>query len=116
MTDAVAAYPGAPVAQAGMTKRGPGMVVVLGLVTFGIYAWYWAIKTKTDLNRNGAEKIPTAWIWLIPVVGGLYWWWKYAKGAEKVTNGGVSAVALFVLTLFVAPVGWYLAQSAYNKV
>ena len=61
------------------------MVFLLSILTFGIYGWYWFIKTKDEMNKMG-EKIPTAWIWLIPVVGSFWWLWKYAEGVEHVSK------------------------------
>jgi len=42
-----------------MKNRNVIAVVLLPFVTFGIYGIYWFVKTKGELNQNGAD-IPTA--------------------------------------------------------
>lgn len=75
------------------------IVFILYFVTFGIYSWYWNVKTKDEMNKLGAC-IPTAWIWLIPIVGAIWWEWKYCQGVESVTKGTFSAVLVFLLRIF----------------
>ncbi len=97
-----------------MKNRGIAAVILLPFVTFGIYALYWFVKTKGELNEKGAE-IPTAWLLIIPLVN-IYWMYKYYEGAEKVTDKKVSAVLMFVLGLFVTSlVPMALCQDAYNN-
>ena len=33
-----------------MTTRGPMMVFLLTIVTFGLYALYWMVVTKNEMN------------------------------------------------------------------
>lgn len=65
-------------------KRSPGIVILLSIVTCGIYAWYWVYcvskETKDFLGDDsinpGLEvllSIITCGIYL------LYWFYKYAK-------------------------------------
>ena len=61
-----------------ITQRNPVLVIVLSFVTFGIYAIYWVVKTKGEINSLGA-KIPTAWLMIIPIAN-LYFFYKYAEG------------------------------------
>jgi hypothetical protein len=97
-----------------MTKRSPIQVFLFGIITIGIYSWYWLIKTKTELNQRGGQ-IPTAWIWLIPFVGFLYWDWKYAQAVSAATNKFTPAVAM-ILLIFTGPIAHAVFQSAYNEV
>ncbi len=98
-----------------MTKRSPLAVFIFALITIGIYSWYWSVKTKTELNQRGAT-IPTCWIWLIPFVGGLYWFVKYAQGVETVTGGQKSTVAAFLWLFLLGPIGEAVLQGSYNNV
>ncbi len=98
-----------------MKKRNPAAVLLIGFFTLGIYSWYWAVKTKGELNNSGAEHIPTAWIWLIPIVGTIWWYWKYSEGAEHVTSKEVSAVLAFILLWLLGPIGQAIMQNYYNK-
>ena len=97
-----------------MKKRSPLAVFLLAFLTIGLYSWYWAVKTKGELNQRGGS-VPTAWIWLLPFVGGLYWQWKYSAAVEKVTSGQTSAVASFLLIIFTGMIGQAVLQSKYNK-
>lgn len=97
-----------------MTKRSPVGVVLLTLITCGIYGIVWYVKTKEEMNRLGAS-IPTAWLLIIPLVN-IYWVWKYAEGVQLVTKGAQSAVTIFLLLLFCGIIGMPLAQSAFNSI
>ena len=97
-----------------MEKRSVVGVVLLPFVTFGIYALYWLVKTKGELNSRGAE-IPTAWLIIVPIAN-IYWTWKYFEGAEKVTGSKVNGVLMFVLYLVgFSIVSMALCQDAYNN-
>lgn len=97
-----------------MRQRSVVGVVLFPLLTFGIYGLYWLVSTKKELNTNGAD-IPTAWLIIIPLAN-IYWLWKYYEGAEKVTNGKVSGVLMFVLGLFITNlIPYAICQDAYNK-
>jgi hypothetical protein len=50
-----------------MKRRSVAAVLILSIVTFGIYAIVWAVKTKEEMNALGAQ-IPTAWLLIIPLI------------------------------------------------
>jgi hypothetical protein len=95
-----------------MTQRSPIVVVLLTLVTFGIYALIWHVKTKNEMNRVYGTAIPTAWWLLVPFVGGLYWLWKWSEGAEKAT--GTSGITVFLLMFVIPIVGIPVMTSKFN--
>ncbi len=97
-----------------MKKRSPIAVFLLGLVTIGFYSWYWAVKTKGEMNRLG-EKIPTAWIWLIPFVGSIWWYWKYSEGVEHITNEKLNWVMAFIVLFLLGNIGQAIVQDFFNK-
>jgi hypothetical protein len=96
-----------------MKQRSPAAVFLLSLITFGIYALVWEVKTKGELTSQGAD-IPTAWLLIIPLAN-LYWIWKYCVGVEKVSNGQISAVLALILMLLLSIVGFAILQSEFNK-
>ena len=51
------------------------LVYLFSIITFGIYALYWMVSTKNEINSLGA-KIPTAWLLIVPIAN-LYWIYKY---------------------------------------
>ena len=97
-----------------MQRRDPLMVAVLSIVTFGIYALVWYVKTKNEMNTQGA-RIPTAWLIIIPIAN-IYWMWMYCVGVETVTKGGLGGAVAFLLLLFLGPIGMAIIQSSLNKV
>lgn len=97
-----------------MTNRHPVMVIVLSLLTCGIYHIYWYVVTKTEMNARGAD-IPTAWLILIPFVN-IYWLWRWSQGVERVTNASLGAVPALLLAWFLPVIGAAIIQSYFNKV
>jgi cytochrome bd-type quinol oxidase subunit 2 len=95
-----------------MLKRSPITVLLLSIVTCGIYALIWQIKTKDEMNRSYRAGIPTAWLILVPIVGVLYWGWKWSEGAEKAT--GMSAISVFLLMVLVPVVAIPVMTSKFN--
>jgi uncharacterized membrane protein YjgN (DUF898 family) len=97
-----------------MTKRNPVVVLLLTLITFGIYGIYWEVVTKGEMVKKGAD-IPTALLIIVPVAN-LWWAYKYCMGVEKVTNGKMSGVLALVLMLVLGLVGMAIIQDAFNNV
>lgn len=98
-----------------MKQRNPLAVFLLPIVTFGIYSWYWLVKTKGEMNKLGQD-IPTAWIWLIPMVGGVWWMWKYSEGVENISNGKLSGVLAFILLFLLGNIGQAIIQDTFNNI
>ena len=96
-----------------MQKRSVAIVVVLTIVTLGIYSLIWHVKTKTEMNSQGAD-IPTAWLLIVPIAN-IYWYLKWCSGVEKVTNGKLSAPVAFLLSLLLGVIGMAIIQSTFNN-
>jgi len=96
-----------------MQNRSPAAVLILTIVTIGLYGLIWNVKTKTELNSTYHAEIPTAWLWLVPFVGGLYWMWRWSMGAEKAT--GTSAISIFLLMLVFPIIGIPVLVSKFNQ-
>jgi hypothetical protein len=96
-----------------MTQRSPIAVFFLPAITLGIYGLIWFVKTKDEMNGQGAE-IPTAWLLLVPIAN-LYWIWKFAEGVGKVTRGDTSGGLALVLLLLLGNIGMAVIQSSLNK-
>ena len=97
-----------------MTRRNPLGVVVLSIITFGIYTIFWEVWTKNEMKAKGAQ-IPTAWLLIVPIAN-IYWWWRFSKGVELVINRGMSTTTTFLLILFLNVIGLAIIQSSLNKV
>jgi hypothetical protein len=96
-----------------MKHRNPAAVLLLPFITFGIYGLVWAVKTKNEMNNQGAQ-IPTAWLLIVPIVN-LYWMWRYSGGVEQVTKGGQSQAIAFILLFLLGPIGMAIIQNEFNK-
>jgi len=97
-----------------MTKRSPVAVFVLSIITLGIYALYWLVRTKTEMNSSGAS-IPTAWYLIIPLAN-IWWYWKFSQGVQEVTNKGMSAGVAFLMLWLLPIIGSAIIQSTLNEV
>ncbi len=97
-----------------MKQRNPIVVILLTVITLGIYGIVWTVKTKLEMNRLGA-KIPTAWLLVVPLVN-IWWLWKYSEGVEQVTGGKISAILAFVLQFLLGIIGSAIIQNEFNKV
>ena len=97
-----------------LSRRSPAAVFLLPFVTFGIYALYWLVRTKTELNAAGAQ-IPTAILLIIPIAN-LYWLWKFGEGVDYLTDRRMSTGVAFLLVLFLDIIGSAIIQSQLNQV
>ena len=97
-----------------MTRRNPIVVLILSVVTLGIYAIVWYVVTKREMNRLGA-RVPTAWLIIIPLIN-IYWMWKFSEGVGNVTKGRMSGAVAFLLLFFLSVIGMAIAQSSLNSV
>jgi len=88
-------------------------VVILSVVTLGIYGVYWIVSTKNEMVAMGAD-IPTAWLLIIPIAN-IYFIWKYAQVVEFISEGAIYGVLQFVLWLVFFPAAVYMAQTELNR-
>lgn len=99
-----------------MTERPPGLVLLLGLLSFGIYLIVWMVKSKEEMANLGAD-VPTCWLMLIPLVN-IFWVWKFYGGVRYVTGGKTRHALLFVIAV-IPVVGLFapsIVQHTYNEV
>jgi len=97
-----------------MQHRDPIMVILLSIITFGIYYLVWLVTTKNQMNTKGAQ-IPTAWLLIIPLVN-IWWYWRFCEGVELVTNKGMQTVIAFLLLWLLGVIGIAIIQNELNKV
>ena len=96
-----------------MTKRSVASVVILSLVTFGIYFIVWMVKTKNEMNTAAGAQIPTAW-WIIVPIGNIWWMWQWSGGVEKATRNKLEQVMAFILLFVLSIIGMAIIQSKLN--
>ena len=93
--------------------RSPVGIIILTIITFGIYGLYWVVKTKGEINRLGAQ-IPTAWLIIIPIAN-IYFVYKYSEGFATFVTKDKNTILWFLLYLVIAPVAMILVQIELNK-
>jgi membrane protein insertase Oxa1/YidC/SpoIIIJ len=93
-------------------------VLLMTIVTFGIYAIYWVVSTTNELRKT-TENAPNPYVLfmlLIPVVNifvFFYYYWKYCKAFGEITE--FNPVLLLVLWFILSPAALVICQLEYNK-
>ena len=98
------------------------IIFILAMITYAlilvpiIYMVYWLVQTKAELKARGADEIPSSWLIIVPVAN-IYYIYKYAEGAEKVTKGKVSLILVLIIFIMAVPsIIMPICQSQYNKI
>lgn len=94
-------------------KRNIVLVYVFSIITLGIYAIYWMVSTKNEMNELGAE-IPTAWLLIIPIAN-LYWVYKYCEGFATKAKKDNNTILWFLLFIIIGIIMPAIVQSELNK-
>ena len=90
------------------------LVYLFSFITFGIYALYWMVSTKRDMNSLGAS-IPTSWLLIIPIAN-LYWMYKYCEGFALYVKKDNNTVLWFILYIVAGIIMPAIVQSELNKI
>lgn len=96
-----------------MTSKPVLRVILLTLVTLGIYHFVWLYQSKAQLNARGAQ-VPSL-IWVFVPFANIWWFWRYGKGLELVSGGRLDAIATFVFLLVLDTVGIFVLQAQFNR-
>jgi len=94
-------------------KRSLILMVVLSVVTFGIYPLFWIISVKSDMEAEGAE-VPSSLLLFIPIAN-LYYLAKWCGGFERLTRGRTSPWVAFLLLVGLGMIGMLILQYEINK-
>ena len=95
-----------------LKERNPLVVLLLIVITFGIYALVWIVKTKNEMNSLGAN-IPTAWFIIIPILN-IYFFWRYCEGFAIITKKW-EAIVIFLIAIIFAPAAVWIVQDGLNE-
>ncbi|MFP4528123.1 MAG: DUF4234 domain-containing protein [Candidatus Kapaibacterium sp.] len=95
-------------------ERNVVAVYLLMFVTLGIYAIYWSVKTKEEINALGAD-IPTAWLIIVPIAN-IYWAWKYCEGYSRYVRKDNQEAMWFIIYLLASIIIPAIVQSDLNKI
>lgn len=94
-------------------KRDVVLVYVFSFLTLGIYAIYWIVKTKEEINSLGAD-IPTAWLIIIPIAN-LYFIYKYCEGFSLKVKKDNNPILWFILYILIGIIMPAIVQTELNK-
>lgn len=89
------------------------LVYFFSVITLGIYAIYWAVSTKNEINSLRA-KIPTGWLIIVPIAN-LYWIYRYCEGFALKVKKDNNTILWFILYALVGIVMPAIIQSELNK-
>jgi len=95
----------------GPEKRSPGIVILLCLVTCGIYSYYWIYCVSRETKDFlGNEQINPGLEVLLTIVTcgiyGIYWFYKYGKfQAEMCQRAGMTITDNSIVFLILSVVG-----------
>lgn len=98
-----------------MRERNPLLVIVLSLVTLGIYFLYWFYDTncqfKDELDDGSHPGLRTLAIF-VPLLNILAIY-KHTKSAQEATDGH-DWLLTFLAYLVFGPIAWFVIQSDIN--
>ena len=102
-----------------MKKRSLGMMILLWIVTFGIYPLYWFVKFQVELKEKTKEGFGGLghFLMLIFTFGIYYIYWQYAAGKRLAKLGAPDNSLLYlVLGIFIGGlINPFLMQNEANK-
>lgn len=103
-----------------MKKRNPLAVILLSIVTLGVYDIYWLVQTKKVLNEKTRHHTPSIWLLCLPVLilivgyGLLIFSAASPNGGSDEGGSAVLSLILIVLgfiSLFVMSFIWFFKFS-----
>lgn len=90
-------------------------LLILSVVTFGVYLVYWFVLLKRMLVEKGEVDLPTSWLIIVPLAN-LFLVWKVLQSIEKLSKGKLSSLTLMLISVIFAPAGvvivhdWVIGQ------
>ena len=85
-----------------MKHRSLIAILLLNIITLGLYQIYWYFITKTEMNTlNKRElKVPFFLWFFIPIIN-IWWFWRFAKALEGTTKGSLNRWLAFLAPLII---------------
>jgi hypothetical protein len=99
-----------------MFEKSPISVLILSMITFGLYGLIWLFKTSEEMKNRGVE-LPSIILVFIPIAN-FFYMWKFYEGVEKLSNGELKGATLFIFSLL-GPLGlvaFWQTQTSFNKI
>lgn len=90
------------------------MMILLSIITVGLYFFYWAYKTAKELRAQGNE-IPTVFLAIIPLAH-FYFWYRYSEAFCKSVLKTADHISYFLLLSLLPHIGMLIVQSKLNDI
>lgn len=102
-----------------MQKRDIGKMIILTLVTFGIYGVYWQCSFQNQLNKKTGQGFTGfGHFFMLFITFGIYeLYWQYAAGKRIESLGAEDKSILYLMLAFIGVgfVNIFLMQDDINK-
>ena len=98
----------------GYTREGVGTLILMSVLTMGLYGLVWFIRTRNEMVKHAQAQIPPNWHLVIPILN-LIWMWHWAGGVQKATNGRTTQMIAFLLVFFLGIIGMIIMQGKFNE-
>lgn len=105
-----------------LKERNPYFVFFMIFLTLGIYFFIWVYKVNSEIGeeyKKGPNSIMLIIFFCIPLVGWVVWlkWLNHIKIYQDKMNfkNRVNIFLIFILALFLWPLGCALVQNTLNK-
>jgi len=95
-------------------ERSPVMVLILGIITLGIYLIYWLYQAFKQVLED-SDSSPVLWLigMLVPLLNVVILW-KFSMTVEEYSGGETDGILIFILYLVFAPAAIYIIQRDLN--
>ena len=80
-----------------MKKRSIGKMLLLSIVTLGIYRLYWFVKTRAEMKSIADVDIPSPWIFALPIFGYIFGFWLLITTSSRVGSNPVGLLVFYGL-------------------
>ncbi|MDB5185184.1 MAG: hypothetical protein JWN38_992 [Candidatus Saccharibacteria bacterium] len=82
-----------------LEKPSTKKILLLSIITLGLYFFYWASKSGAQVNAAAHQKlVPSAWLLIVPF-GGYWWVWYYGLALETVSFRRIRGSDVFLVYL-----------------
>jgi len=102
-----------------MKQRSIGMMILLTIITFGLYMMYWTCSFQNQLKKQTGKGFGgLGHLIMIYVTFGIYYiYWQYAAGARLAQLGAKDNSTIYLVLVFIM-LSWlnpFLMQSQANQ-
>jgi hypothetical protein len=97
----------------GYTRMSVGTLILMSVLTLGLFSIPWFIRTRGEMVKNAGATIPPSWHLVIPILN-IIWFWHWAGALQKATNGKTSQGLGFVFCIL-GLIGMCIVQGTFNE-